>query len=226
MKRILETFKRKWSEYLLEVFVITFGILLAFGLNSWNEQQKDGKKEREILINIKKNCQTNIKLIREDLEWHRGSMHSSKIVLDVIKNKEPFFDSLSYHFHYAPIFPDHNLSFTAYETLKSTGFDIIRNSDLKNEIIDLFELTYTGMITSLNLVENQTVTTQLPFYLENFERDSTAIPNNYDDLIVNQMFKNILIFTRSIHAWGMELKEPCLKESERIIKMIDEELNK
>jgi hypothetical protein len=45
MKKIIETLKQKWAEYLLEVLVITLGILLAIGLNSRNEWKKERKKE-------------------------------------------------------------------------------------------------------------------------------------------------------------------------------------
>ena len=90
-------------------------------------------------MNIKKNCQTNIAHLLEDVKAHQFGIRSSDIVLDVIRNRLPYFDSLAYHFHYAVILPDHNLSYTAYENVKSTGCDIIRDNDLKSEIIDLLE---------------------------------------------------------------------------------------
>jgi hypothetical protein len=51
-----------------------------------------------------------------------------------------------------------------------------------------------------------------------------AIPNNYNDLVNNQRFINIIVFHQEIQIWGMELKEPCLIKSERIIEMINKEL--
>ena len=53
MKKILETLNRKWAEYLLEVLVITIGILGAFVLNNWNEHKKEQKQASIILRAIR-----------------------------------------------------------------------------------------------------------------------------------------------------------------------------
>lgn len=53
MKKILETLKQKWVEYLLEIFVIMIGIMGAFTLNNWNEE----RKEKEKIISILKKAQ-------------------------------------------------------------------------------------------------------------------------------------------------------------------------
>ncbi len=224
--------ENKFSKYLIyaigEIVLVVIGILIALAINNWKEEKKKCYKEREVLVNIKQNLLNNIEFINEDLLSHRTRIQSSEIVLKVLNDKITFYDSLTYHIHEAPIFPNPELSYTAYESLKSIGFDIISDPNLKTEIMNLFEVTYSSMTRELNVIENQSVESgQLSFYLENFERSNgKAIPNNYAELILDQKFKNIIIFHKDIHELGMTLKNPCLDETKRIIDLIDKELDK
>jgi len=52
MKKILKHLKKDWYKYTLEIIVITFGILLAFALNNWNEDRKNEKLEAAFLSDI------------------------------------------------------------------------------------------------------------------------------------------------------------------------------
>ena len=47
MKKISEALKRKWPEYLIEVMAIIIGIIGAFMVDSWHDERKIVKLERE-----------------------------------------------------------------------------------------------------------------------------------------------------------------------------------
>ena len=53
MKRILNNLKENWITYGFETLVVILGILIAFGLNNWGEQQKQSAQDKEFLRNIK-----------------------------------------------------------------------------------------------------------------------------------------------------------------------------
>ncbi len=67
MKKILEHFAAEWYKYVLEILVITIGILGAFALNNWNEHRLAKLEEEKIVANLHKEFKQSESLLRQKL---------------------------------------------------------------------------------------------------------------------------------------------------------------
>jgi hypothetical protein len=147
MKKILETLKRKWAEYLLEIMVITIGILGAYALNNWNEGRKTDIEEQEILQllyndfrNSKTHSESLIKKELRNIEMLTAALGSKERV-DSLFNlsdgpqiaKDIFWDFQ----HEGPVF-------RGYMDLKSSGkSSLIQSLELRYELTQLEEEIYS-----------------------------------------------------------------------------------
>ena len=89
MKKILETLKQKWAEYLLEVFVIIIGILGAFALNTWNESRKGKIIEVEILEGLEREMTANQDQLIEVISNHKKSIDAAKELIQIFDKDIP-----------------------------------------------------------------------------------------------------------------------------------------
>ena len=88
MKRILTTLSQKWPEYLLEILVITIGILGAFMLNNWNEERKTRASEFKALIELKKEFQVNQVNFQSILTFKTRTKNKWADFINIINNHE------------------------------------------------------------------------------------------------------------------------------------------
>jgi len=85
MKRILTTLAQKWPEYLLEILVITIGILGAFMLNNWNESRKSNIEETKFLLTLKNEFINNQESLLIKIESHERVSNNLKRLVELIQ---------------------------------------------------------------------------------------------------------------------------------------------
>ena len=84
MKRIIDHLKENGLKYGFETLVITIGILGAFGLNNWNDNQKERKQEEEIVIDLHGDFRKNVVEIRRVIDINYLGLKSTVATIQLI----------------------------------------------------------------------------------------------------------------------------------------------
>ncbi|WP_420316977.1 DUF6090 family protein [Ekhidna sp.] len=94
MKKILTTLSQKWPEYLLEILVITIGILGAFGLNRWNEQVRFENEQAQIIANLNEEFTTNVESLNSQIARLERKIRACSQIMSYIHASKPLPDTI------------------------------------------------------------------------------------------------------------------------------------
>ena len=218
----------KYSRYAIgEIVLVVVGILIALFINNWNEERKERIEEKELLEDLKQDLESNMELLSQN--WSKESFRSSTIILEVLKNKTPYHDSLSKHFHLSRVFSDLSMSTSSYEALKNKGLEIVSSKPLRKKIINHFEISLKTMRERLFRIESSTRPDFQTFLYENFSvapDGSLLIPNDYDALLENQTYFNIISHRRNFQRMINKMREEFEIEGQELLDDINSELTK
>jgi hypothetical protein len=136
MKKIIEILKLKWAEYLLEIIVIVVGVLGAFALDNWNEQNKNSVKEKVYLSDIHKDFKKNknqFELVQASLERGIDVSDSLISIFPITEDNWPEMVTVYwmpfYHITFDPIN-------SSVESLINSGqIELIKSHSLKRLLI-------------------------------------------------------------------------------------------
>ena len=222
----------KYLKYAIgEIILVVIGILIALQINNWNEDQKNKALEKYMLENLAENLEQNCDKLKSRIRSIDYYRKSGSVIISAIENKLIDRDSLGNYFHQALMgTSDVGLSEIGYNVIKDNGFEIIRNQVLKKEMMVFFEDTQPHLQADLNWGTVDKANRE-KFVDENFiqipnERGITYKAFDLESLLKNQYFIALVHKTDVQRMWFSNIMERHLMESQRMLELINEELNK
>ena len=243
---LLENKTAKYFKYAIgEIVLVVIGILIALQINNWNENNKLRIKEKSILENLKTSLEKDISDHNFHYMVYQESKHSIQFLIEYMEKDKPYQDSLKYHFGRTTYLWNPNIGLEIFENLKSIGFDIISNKDLKQDILGYYSFANKDFITGKNRYYDIISNASLNIYNTRFrafwngnynlyretgrhnDLELEMIPNDFESLKKDDEF---LFFFRSLknqHYWFVELGNlHAKKEAENLLLMVNQELEK
>jgi hypothetical protein len=219
----------KYARYAIgEIVLVVIGILIALQINTWNENKKLKAQEIKLLIELKSNLKTNIENLSKDIDRQIFSAKCIDLVMAHLENRLPYTDSLSYFISIGEVAPDVILTSSAFETLKSTGLELIGSDKVRSEIIDLFEVHYPLLIQETKRLEDQVwPAVVVPMIQKHFKYvDDLLVPTDYGALLNDQEFMNMWSFRGVLRKDSTEKKQAARKQTQYVIDLLVNELEK
>ncbi|MGB5322785.1 DUF6090 family protein [Lutimonas sp.] len=211
-----------------EIVLVVIGILIALQINNWNEERKLKHREVELLLQMKSNLVDDL---NKDypIYIHKMSIKASRKVLFSLGKCSIETDSLDYFFGWVPTYTRHMPNTTAYDNLKTIGFDIISNDSLRERYQTLYSFNYKLMDFTQNEVSVKRADEITDYYLEHFKDfkwQKNATPVDFKSLCKDHKFIEMI-------KWNLNEKQARLDmifvtniEIEQIIHLINEEVSR
>ena len=232
-RRIRKTLLNSGSvgKYLLyaigEILLVVIGILIALQINNWNEWKRERNVERIVLEDIRDNIIRNNQLIVSALQKFDQINQSTNIVKAVIDTKSPYSDTLNVHFSQSIKHGGFllRLNLDGYESLKNIGFGIIQNEKLKDQILSLFEVTYTNYGIELQW-GNSVYSGGYGWWKEYFYiiQDDKFVPTDYDKILNNKSFLSEINEMADVRETIQMKIEDCQRHNQLVLQLIMDEL--
>lgn len=227
MKENKNKIRRFWVSSISEFVIVILGILIALQINNWNEKRKDKNLEKIILNEFLVNLESDLKDIDIDIEILDSVASSGEIILKYFEEGKPYNDSLKKYFGWLPQGTIFSNNISPYESLKSTGIDIISNDNLRRQITSLYSVRYRFMSKLEDFQHNLMSNFQYPIFSENLIMniaDQTASPIHPDEISKNHTLKESIKLNNIYIYYQINYYESLKIQITQLMEDIEKEL--
>jgi len=214
-----------------EIVLVVIGILIALQINNWNEDRKLRFQEIGLLKDIQADLKASLLAIDNTIETNEKTLYFNKIIAKYLEDDLQYQNVLDTAFGQITGWASPYLTFTAYETLKNKGLDLIQNNNLKKAIVNLYEFEFVYLEKDYDQSEwalAESIT--YPISNKYIRRDITsnsplAKPIDYETLKKNDEFINMVHTIIRFRVNGIRFLNEVKIKLETLITEIDKELN-
>ena len=210
-----------WPRILAEGGAIVVSILLAFGIQAWWEGAQEREEERATLQDLRADLVDNVTELDRNL--HQDSLRVVGIdtVLTHIEARLPYSDGLSEYFAELENWASPYFTRAAYETLKGRGVGLIRDRSLRNAIVNLYEQSYTFLISDQDREEwVHLEAVVLPVTTTRIEEMANNVVRliDYESLLDDDVFRIAMQRSSALRQYGLELKAEARQRTLEVIE--------
>ena len=225
--------ENKFGNYSLyaigEILLVVIGIVIALQIDNWNEDQNLRKTEVALLKEMKNNLEADLIDLRWNINENKKILNANEIVLESLKSPESYNDTLNFYYGNLLGGTYFTKNTSAYDNLKSIGFQIIRNDSLRFRITELYSTKYNYLdILEEDFLDNFYWNNLHPLIMSNIITDTTwvsAKPINQMELAMNHEFKENIKRNMEWLRFMINLYVEIEEEIGTFINQIDSEIS-
>jgi len=206
-----------------EILLVMIGILLALQINNWNEDRKEKQFEKNLLLELRENLQSDISLNILQISTQNAHIDHIEELINHLHSNLPYSDTLN--FIRVVYFESYQVNRSAYESLKSRGFEKLSSKELKRELSRYYDLNAIGRSKIVDRLNDEHRNALEKYHWE--ERITYQGDQDYQKFVFNlasegRFYINYLYVRK---AWKEnfinDIIKPNIKQAEFLISIID-----
>lgn len=209
-----------------EIFLVVIGILIALKVNTWNQNQQLQKNEITILKELQVELQSNLELSNSRLVGAEKVKKNIQLILNYFDYKtEMEKDSLYLLLELMRRKNTFTVQTAAFESIKSKGFELISNDDLRLAVISLYDLNYAAYEKYYDTNEDD-LNRSLHAEYETCcpSKKGVIVPDNIEEFRKNRIFYNKLSLMYDVKDRYRQIMLQSIDKTNELINKIEVEI--
>lgn len=223
----------KYLKYAIgEILLVIIGILIAVSINGWNEERKLKIEEQAILKDLKQEMETNLEALEIVIKEHEKSLKAAEEINELFDDRDAFNKMPAKTFGQLALQMESNFTYDPQNgilnsLINSGRLGLFSNKELKYLLASFKELTVDAF-ESTNSINRERPPLMHKSYLSGYvKKDGKIISYDlklkYDDEAFRLYNK---LYFRWVRKQGLEEERDLKQELEKIISLINQEIEK